>query len=277
LKINSWSLCIEPPLQKKCRSKYLKVFDRTIMAVTNLEREASPVAEANELKAKLVRCIRMMDMIGLVEHNGHVSARIPESNQVLIQSRFSSRAALTTSDILTVDFQGNTLEGKDEPPSETSIHTCIYRVRDDVQAIAHIHSHYAILLGMSGTNFAPVCNDGVLFASGVPLFPHSWNIGTEERGEALAKTLGNSRAALMRGHGAVVVAEAIEGLFQAADQFEKNARLQCELLMMGRFQAFGEADIRYAPKQTLGGLGKGRTWKTWNYFVSLAKKRGAFD
>ena len=250
------------------------------MAVANLtkERGASPVAETDELKEKLVRCIRMMDMIGLVEHNGHVSARIPGSNRVLIQSRFSSRAALTGSDILTVDFQGNTLEGKDEPPSETSIHTCIYRARDDVQAIAHIHSHFAILLGMSGTNFAPVCNDGVLFASGgVPLFPHSWNIGTEERGEALAKTLGNSRAALMRGHGAVVVAEAIEGLFQVADQFEKNARLQCELLMMGRFQAFTEADIRYAPKQTLGDLGKGRTWKTWNYFVSLAKKRGVFD
>ena len=68
-----------------------------------------------------------MDMIGLVEHNGHVSVRIPETDQVLIQSRFSSRAALTSKDIVTVDLQGNLLEGEDEPPSETPIHTSIYR------------------------------------------------------------------------------------------------------------------------------------------------------
>jgi ribulose-5-phosphate 4-epimerase/fuculose-1-phosphate aldolase len=236
------------------------------------------VAEIDELKQKLVTCIRMMDMVGLVEHNGHLSARIPGTDRVLIQSRFSSRAALTVKDILTVDLRGKLLEGQDEPPSETPIHTCVYRVRDDVMAVAHVHSHYAVLLGMSGVDFAPVCNDGVLFAGGVPVFPHSWNIGTNERGEALAQTLGKARAALMRGHGAVVVAEAIEGLFQVADQFEKNARLQCELMMMGKFTPFAETDIRQAPKQTLGALGAKRsTWKTWNYFVSVARKRGVLD
>ena len=236
------------------------------------------MAEVEELKQKLVWCIRMMDMVGLVEHNGHLSARIPGTDKVLIQSRFSSRAALTEKDILTVDLRGKPLEGTDEPPSETPIHTCVYRVRDDILAVAHLHSHYAVLLGMSGVDCAPVCNDGVLFAGGVPVFPHSWNIGTDERGEALAKTLGKARACLMRGHGAVVVAEAIEGLFQVADQFEKNARLQCELMIMGRFKPFTEEDIRQAPKRTLGALGKGRsTWKTWNYVVSLAKRRGVLD
>lgn len=235
------------------------------------------MVKIDDLKEKLVQCIRMMDMVGLVEHNGHISARVPGTGQVLIQSRFSSRAALTVSDILTVDLQGKLLEGEDEPPSETPIHTCIYRSRDDVLTVAHLHSHYATLLSMSGTSFAPVCNDGVFFAGGVPLFPHSWNIGSDKRGEALAGTLGNSRAVLMRGHGAVVVAEAIEGLFQVAAQFENNARLQCELMMMGKFQPFTEEDIRYAPKKTLGAQGTGRTWKTWNYFVSLARRKGVFD
>ena len=222
------------------------------------------MTEIEQLKQKLVWCIRMMDMVGLVEHNGHLSARIPGTDRVLIQSRFSSRAALTEKDILTVDLGGKLLEGHDEPPSETPIHTCAYRARDDVMAVAHLHSHHAVLLGMSGVDFAPVCNDGVLFASGVPVFPHSWNIGTDERGEALARTLGKQRACLMRGHGAVVVAEAIEALFQVADQFEKNARLQCELMMLGKFRPFTQEEIRQAPKQTLGALGKRRTWKVWN-------------
>lgn len=212
-------------------------------------------------------------MIGLVEHNGHVSTRIPGTEQMLIQSRYSSRAALTDKDILTVDLKGNLLEGENEPPSETPIHTCIYRSRSDVMSVAHLHSHYAVLLGMSGISFAPVCNDGVLFASGVPFFPHSWNIGSDKRGEALAETLGKARAVLMKGHGAVVVAEELEGLFQVAYQLEQNARLQCELMMLGKFQPFTEEDLRSAPKQTLS---RG-VWKTWNYFVSVAERNGVFD
>jgi len=241
------------------------------------EQEGTTRVNKEELKEKLVRCIRLMDMIGLVEHNGHVSARISGTEQILIQSRFSSRAALTTKDIVTVNMQGKLVEGDDEPPSETPIHTCIYRSRGDVSCVAHLHCHYATLLSMSGASFAPVCNDGVLFASGVPLFPHSWNIGSEKRGMALAESLGNARAALMKGHGAIVVAEVVEGLFQTAYQLEQNARYQCELMMMGRSDSFSEEDLRTAPKKTLEAIGTKRTWKVWNYFVSVAERKGVFD
>ncbi len=234
--------------------------------------------DKNELKEKLVRCIRMMDMIGLVEHNGHVSARVPEMDQVLIQSRFSSRATLTTKDIVTVGMEGKLLEGEDEPPSETPIHTCIYRARQDVGTVAHLHCHYSVLISMSGVDFAPVCNDGVMFArDGVPLFPHPWNIGSTKRGEVLAETLGGRRAALMKGHGAVVVSEVLEGLFQTAYQLEQNARYQYELMLLGNLKPFSADDLKTAPKQTLGALGGKRTWKVWNYFVTVAEKRGVFD
>ena len=234
--------------------------------------------DTEALREKLIRCIRMMDMIALVEHNGHVSVRIPGTDQVLIQSRYSSRATLTSKDIVTVDLQGNLLEGEDEPPSETPIHTSIYRARKDVGSVAHLHCHYAVLLSMSGVAFAPVCNDGVLFArDGVPLFPHSWNIGSSKRGEALAETLGGAKAALMKGHGAVVVSEVLEGLFQTAYQLEQNARYQYELMLLGKLQPFTEGDVRSAPKQTLGAMDGKRKWKVWNYFVSVAERKGTFD
>jgi len=53
--------------------------------------------------------------------------------------------------------------------------------------------------------------------------------------------------------------------------------LQCELMMLGKFRPFTQEEIRQAPKQTLGALGKRRTWKVWNYNVSLARKRGILD
>jgi hypothetical protein len=63
-----------------------------------------------------------------------------------------------------------------------------------------------------------------------------------------------------------------------AHQFEKNARLQCELIMMGKFKPFTKEDLRHAPKKTLGTLGADRAaWKTWDYFVSLAKRRGVLN
>jgi len=48
-------------------------------------------------------------------------------------------------------------------------------------------------------------------------------------------------------------------------------------MMLGKFRPFTQEEIRQAPKQTLGALGKRRTWKVWNYNVSLARKRGILD
>ena len=58
-------------------------------------------------------------------------------------------------------------------------------------------------------------------------------IRTPELGRALAETLGNKSAALMRGHGAVVVAGSLHLVVGQAYYLNLNARLQLQAMQLG--------------------------------------------
>jgi HCOMODA/2-hydroxy-3-carboxy-muconic semialdehyde decarboxylase len=58
-------------------------------------------------------------------------------------------------------------------------------------------------------------------------------IETSELGRALAQTLGNTSAALMRGHGAVVAATSLHLVVGKAYYLNLNARLQLQAMQLG--------------------------------------------
>src|SRR3954470_24749491 len=95
------------------------------------------MAQVNEstLRQQLADCTRMMVMAELIDYSGHVSARIPNSNRMLILPRDSSRAGITADDMLVVDLDGKVLEGKGPAPAETAFFWGFSRARDDVQVV----------------------------------------------------------------------------------------------------------------------------------------------
>src|ERR1700689_1862750 len=101
--------------------------------------QSNKIVSESKLREQLADCTRMMVMAELLDYSGHVSARLPGTDRVLIPGRDASRAGITVADILVVDPDGKTLEGKGPPPTETAIHTGVYRARPDVQVVGHGH------------------------------------------------------------------------------------------------------------------------------------------
>src|SRR5207248_8780559 len=99
------------------------------------------MSEAPEslLRQQIADCTRIMVMAELMDYSGHVSARIPGTDRVLIQPRDTSRAGLTADDVLVVDLDGNVLDGRGPAPTETAIHLGVYRARPDILAVGHGH------------------------------------------------------------------------------------------------------------------------------------------
>ena len=64
------------------------------------------------LRIKVAQAVRMLAAEGLVASSGHVSARIPGTNKVLMNSRDASREVVQPDDIVTVDLDGNKIAGK---------------------------------------------------------------------------------------------------------------------------------------------------------------------
>src|SRR5438094_5912484 len=105
-------------------------------------------ADVQRFREQIAVCTRLLVMQEIIDFSGHVSARIPGTDHVLIQPRDTSRATLTADDILVVDMSGKLLEGEGPPPSETALHLGVYRARPDIQAVCHGHPPMSTLFTM---------------------------------------------------------------------------------------------------------------------------------
>ncbi len=227
--------------------------------------------DVDTLKEKLVICIRMMAMEGLLDFNGHVSARLP-GEQLLINSRYSTRAGTTTDQIVVADMDARPVEGSAEPPSETVIHTEVYRARPDVQAVAHLHPQYSTLFAMTGTPLVPVYIVASLFGQdGIPVFDDPKLIRSLGEGRAVAEALGDKPALLLRAHGAVTVAADIEGVFAVSYAMEDNAKKAIWASSLSTPKPLSKEELEQygAPVSS-----RGTKYKIWNFHVEKARNLG---
>jgi HCOMODA/2-hydroxy-3-carboxy-muconic semialdehyde decarboxylase len=181
---------------------------------------------------------------GVVDGFGHVSARHPERPDRFLLARSMAPALVTEKDVLEFDLDGNpVVPGGPAPYLERFIHGEIYRKRQDVMSVVHSHSPSVVPFSVvTGIKLQPVCHMcGFLSAKGTPVFeirdfagPGSDLLITSGKlGAALADSLGEGPAVLMRGHGSTVVAGTLRQAVFRAVYTEVGARLQMESMKLG--------------------------------------------
>lgn len=228
--------------------------------------------DLDSLKSDLAIAIRLLTAEGLMDFNGHFSVRTPDDpNKILINPRHVSRTVVTANNIVTTDLRGKPLDGK-EPPSETPIHTAIYRLRPDVVSVAHIHPAISTAFSIAEVPIVPVFTLGCLFGDGVPVFEKPDLVRSDKLGEELAEVLGARRAALMHGHGAVVVGESVEACFTACIWLEENAKKQLLARQLGNTVRMFSAAMTARVKKDLWRPETIR--KTWDYYVDKGRASG---
>ncbi|MBI3050570.1 MAG: class II aldolase/adducin family protein [Acidobacteria bacterium] len=215
------------------------------------------------MKQQLVDAIRMLERAGYIDHNGHASAR-RDATSFYINSGASVRGALTVDDIVTVDLDGNLLEGTAKPPLEYHIHSEIYRARPDVNAVMHTHPQWSTFLTMTGTRYLPVYAQGVLVGD-MPVLDSVLSINTKPMGEKLAAALGRRPAVLLKAHGAVAVGADIVECFALAAYIEENACRQYMAMQIGQPYVFSEAE-QQASREKLWTASLFK--KTWDHYYS---------
>jgi len=220
-------------------------------------------ATAGALKQRLVDAIRMLARANIVDHSGHGSAR-RDSDSFYINSAASTRTQLTADDIVTVDLNGNLIEGTTRPPFEFHIHSEIYRVRRDVQAIMHTHPQWSTFLTMVGARYRAVYAQGVLLGD-VPVVDSPLSVNTQSMGQTVAATLGSGPAVLLKSHGAVVVGSDLIECFALAAYLEENAHRQYMAMQIGDPYVFSQSE-QQAFRERLWSATLFK--KTWDHYRS---------
>lgn len=226
------------------------------------------------LRAQVAACTLILNDLELLGYSGHVSARLPEGDRLLVQPFELSRSEVQPSDLLIADMDGRLISGSMKLPSEIFIHTEILKARPDVNAVAHFHhDRTTVFTLVEGAELLPIKNHAIRWASGIPVHDDPSHVNTQARGKALANTLGPHHATLIRAHGQVVTAEDLPSLLIDCVHFVENAEAMYDAAMLGKVRPLTASEIAIFEDD----LKRDRhVKKLWKYYAGRARAKNLF-
>jgi ribulose-5-phosphate 4-epimerase/fuculose-1-phosphate aldolase len=236
--------------------------------------------ELSQLRDLVARSCRILGKLNLTkEPSGHVSARVPGTDRILIKARGPEESGLrfvTPEDIITVDFTGKKVEGADglDSPQEVFIHTWLYRTRQEVQCVVHIHPLRVVLFTICNRPLLPLFGayDPTalrLVINGLATYPRSITVSSEKLGEEFARAMGDKQACLMRGHGITSAGASVEEATLTAIKLNEVAEINYGAALLGEPEPISQEDIDVL----VGRAGERRktvhTASSWRYYCKL--------
>lgn len=247
------------------------------------------MVELDDLKGRVARACRVLGTLDLTKAaTGHVSARVPGSERVLIRARGHAELGVryTTDDqVIEVDLDGRLVRSQDQDlavPIEVFIHTAVYRARPEVNSVIHIHPPTVVLFTICDKPLLPLYGAydpaGLqLVLDGIPTYQRSILISNPELGGDLARTMGSHATCLMRGHGITTAAGSVEEAALHAIALNELAVMNYQATLLGNPRPISEEDqaifrkmdSRGAPPAAEPGRPVGRAVALWRYYCEL--------
>jgi HCOMODA/2-hydroxy-3-carboxy-muconic semialdehyde decarboxylase len=228
--------------------------------------------DASAAISEVVIANRVVAHLRLVDSFGHVTVRNPENPQRFFMSRARAPGLVTKEDILefNLDSTAADLRGL-RPYAERFIHGSLYKSRPDVMAICHNHAHELLPLAVTKTVMRPALHSASVIGHEVPVWDIRDRFGdtnmlvtTNEMGDSLASTVGEGKAALMRGHGSVVVGKSVQDAVFTTFYLRLNAEVLIKSMSMGgtiTYLSPGEVALSGELHSQPGA--QGRAWEDW--------------
>ena len=219
----------------------------------------------------LAAAYRILADQGVIDGYGHVSVRSARDADRYFLARSLAPELVTEEDILEYDLDSSPIDARGcESVRERFIHGEIYRARPEIRAVVHNHSPSVIPFGITTEPLRPIFHMAAFVGEGVPNFEirdaekgTDLLVKTPYLGKALARTLGGKPAALMRGHGAVVVGESLPRAVGRSVYLEISSRLQMQAMIIagpgGKITCMDDGEV----KASIGPQNYARAWPMW--------------
>lgn len=246
------------------------------------------MSELGDLSERVAQACRVLGRLDLTEAaTGHVSARVPGTDRILIRARGPDELGVrytTEEQVVEVGLDGKLLRTSAaglEVPIEVFIHTAIYRRRPEVNAVVHVHPPTVVLFTICDKPLLPLYgafdpSSAQIALAGIPTFPRSILVSTPELGDELALAMGTARTCLMRGHGITTAGPSIEDAALDAIHLNTLATMNYRAHLLGNptpippeeQEAFRRMERRATAAPT-DARPSGRAAALWRYYCAL--------
>ncbi|WP_417679660.1 class II aldolase/adducin family protein [Roseibium sp.] len=219
----------------------------------------------------LVLANRILAREDVIDDFGHVSVRHPTNPDRFLLSRSRSPEVVTRDDIMEFELDGTLVSDDNRRPyAERFIHGAIYMARPDVNSVSHHHARSVIPFSVTDTPLRPVFHMASVMGTDIPVWDSQPEFGDTnmlvdslDMGHSLAKTLGNGRAALLRGHGAICAAPDLKAICMISIYMKDNAELILKTLPLGEPKYLAPGEIEKAGSMLLSDMPLARAWDYW--------------
>jgi ribulose-5-phosphate 4-epimerase/fuculose-1-phosphate aldolase len=219
----------------------------------------------------LVAAYRILAEHDVIDAYGHVSVRSERDPKRYLLAGHRAPELVSEDDIIEYDLDSNPLDALGrESVRERFIHGEIYKTRPEVTAVVHSHSQSVVPFSITTVQMRAIFHMAAFIGDGLPNFEirdaqkgTDLLVKTPFLGAALARTLGVKPAALMRGHGAVIVGENLPRVVGRSVYLEMSAQMQAQAMQIagpgGKITGLDEAEVKASvPLQDYN-----RAWPLW--------------
>ena len=217
--------------------------------------------DLQSLREQILDAALIIDNQGLVQGYGHVSARIPGRDAMLMTPRRGPGLLEDPDEMLVIDFNGRKLEGDGDVAIEVIMHGAVYAARPDVGGIVRTHSKFANVLSILRKPPRAVHGFGTFLGMEVPIFDKPFLVSNAELGREFVATLGNAEAILVRGNGNLIVGRSVPEATVKAIFLEEACELQYLAYTVGEpaYYTPDELAVRSEP-------GYDHFGRAWDYY-----------
>jgi ribulose-5-phosphate 4-epimerase/fuculose-1-phosphate aldolase len=203
------------------------------------------MSETSDLRALVAQSCRVLGRLDLTNAaTGHVSARVPGKDRVLIRARGPDETGVrytTADEIVETDFDGKLVDRSRAGlavPNEIFIHTEIYKSRPEINAVVHVHPPMVVLFTICDKQLLPLYGafdppSAIMAIEGIPTYQRSITITTPALGQDLVKVMRGATICMMRGHGITAAGPSIETASIKAIQLNELAAMNYHAQLLG--------------------------------------------
>ncbi len=209
----------------------------------------------------------------------HFSARVPGTDDLLINPYGLMFDEITASNLVTIDMAGNVLDdptGMGINYAGFVIHGCVHETRPEVNCVIHTHARAGVAVSAQKCGLLPLSQHAMRVHAEVTYHDYEGiALDLDERAR-MARDLGQtSRVMILRNHGLLTLGESVRDAFELMYYLDCACQIQVDALAGGMENAIlmSEAAARTAAEQ-FNRPGRPSQAKDWPALLRLLDRKG---
>ncbi|WDE01987.1 class II aldolase/adducin family protein [Thalassomonas actiniarum] len=191
-----------------------------------------------QTRVDLAACYRLVAMHGWDDLiYTHISARIPDSEHLLINAFGLAFDEITASNLVKIDFQGNIIDENcpfEINPAGFTIHSAIHEVRHDAMCVLHLHTNETIAVASLEQGLLPLSQYAMFALASMSYHEYEGLAVNPAEKLRLQQDLGMKNFMLLRNHGGLTVGKTIGDAFMHMYDLTRACQIQLQIQGSGQ-------------------------------------------